>query len=374
MDIQIRQKDTTQIQKSPVLQQTAFWAEVKKKLGEYALAFHLKVKENIMNPSNTGKHVFEDDILVTIKFIDNEHSIAYIPYGPKMEPGDELQGEFLEELSESLRYFLPKHCIMIRYDLPWESQWAHEDNFFDKHNNWIGPPAKRNQEFRLNFNTNKWNLVKANSDILPSNTIFIDLKKDKNELLKKMKPKTRYNIRLSQRKGLSVRNVGLENIDIWYSLYKETASRNHIFLDDIDYFKTMLNTTSNNSLSPAEIKLLIAELNGKPLAAMFLAISGRRGTYLFGASSSVNRKCMATYALQWQAINIAKLKGCTEYDMFGVSPNPNPAHPMYGLFRFKSGFGGRLYHRMGCWDYPLQEKSYEIYKASEMSSQGYHIN
>jgi lipid II:glycine glycyltransferase (peptidoglycan interpeptide bridge formation enzyme) len=207
-----------------------------------------------------------------------------------MESGDELQGEFLEEISESLRYFLPKHCILIRYDLPWESQWANEDDFFDRHNNWIGPPAKRNQEFRLNFNTNKWNLVKANSDILPSNTIFIDLKKDKNELLKKMKSKTRYNIRLFQRKGLSVRNVGLQNIEIWYSLYKETAKRNNIFLDGINYFKTMLNTKSNNSLSPAEVELLIAGLNGKPLAAMFLAISGRRGTYLSGASSPVKKE------------------------------------------------------------------------------------
>jgi lipid II:glycine glycyltransferase (peptidoglycan interpeptide bridge formation enzyme) len=59
--------------------------------------------------------------------------------------------------------------------------------------------------------------------------------------------------------------------------------------------------------------------------------------------------------------------------MFGVAPKPDPGHPMYGLYRFKSGFGGHLFHRMGCWDYPLNMGKYEQYVTAEMHSQGYHL-
>lgn len=82
---------------------------------------------------------------------------------------------------------------------------------------------------------------------------------------------------------------------------------------------------------------------------------------------------MATYALQWEAIRRSKMKGCTEYDMFGVAPRPDPSHPLYGLYRFKTGFGGKIFHRMGCWDYPLDPKAYQAYQTSEMQSHGYHL-
>jgi lipid II:glycine glycyltransferase (peptidoglycan interpeptide bridge formation enzyme) len=103
---------------------------------------------------------------------------------------------------------------------------------------------------------------------------------------------------------------------------------------------------------------------------MFLVLSGKRATYLYGASSSTNRHLMSTYALQWDAMERAKERGCKEYDMFGVSPNPDPSHPLYGLYRFKTGFGGALFHRMGCWDYPLDGKTYEAYRTSEMAGAG----
>ena len=64
---------------------------------------------------------------------------------------------------------------------------------------------------------------------------------------------------------------------------------------------------------------------------------------------------MPTYALQWEAIRRAKAAGCLEYDMFGVAPQPDPTHPMYGLWKFKHGFGGEIFHQLGCWDYPLLE-------------------
>jgi len=131
---------------------------------------------------------------------------------------------------------------------------------------------------------------------------------------------------------------------------------------------------ARNTLSPAEVYLLIAEHDSQPLAAMFLVITGNMGTYLYGASSSQKRNFMATCAPQWKAISLAKERGCAEYDMFVISPNPDPGHPMYGLYRFKTGFGGQIYHTMGCWDYPLKEDVYPFFTALELNSQGYHIN
>ena len=83
---------------------------------------------------------------------------------------------------------------------------------------------------------------------------------------------------------------------------------------------------------------------------------------------------MASYALQWEAMNIAKEMGCTEYDMFGVAPASDPGHPLYGLYRFKSGFGGELFHSLGCWDYPFDLEKYKTFCSVELTQKGYHDN
>ncbi len=373
MEIQIERKGTRNIYRTSILQQTGFWSEVKRRQGVSPKAFDIKVKaSDIYAP--LGEHDYiVDDLLILFQPVGDDHQIAYVPYGPTIKPSEEKQGIFLEEVSESLRPHLPPKCILLRYDLVWESLWARDDSYFDDGGHWTGPPGKVNQEIRLNFETQNWNLKKANTNILPSDTVFLDLRKDEDRLLKKMKPKTRYNVRLALRKGVHVRRAGLNDLDIWYELYRETCARNGIYTEDKEYFKPVLNTTLDDASSTAKVEMLIAEIDNRALAAMFLGFSNKRATYLYGASSSKNRKHMATYALQWEAIRRAKERGCTEYDMFGVSPYPDPSHPLYGLYRFKIGFGGKLFHRMGCWDYPLHSSNYDTYLTAEMQSQGYHL-
>lgn len=111
--------------------------------------------------------------------------------------------------------------------------------------------------------------------------------------------------------------------------------------------------------------MLIAEKDDEPLAAMFLTLSSDGATYLYGASASHDRHLMAPYALQWAAIEEAKALGCASYDLFGVSPRPDPDHPMYGLYAFKSGFGGRMLHRQGSWDVSYDDEGYGAYAAME---------
>ncbi len=373
MKVIVQSKSTKNIFKTPILQQTAFWSEVKRKQGIIPKAFNLKIEaSDIYTDSEDQKNII-DDMLVLLEHVGDDFKIAYIPYGPKIKPSNDNKGLFLEKLSESLRPYLPTKCILLRYDLLWKSLWAEDDSYFDDNDNWTGPPRKANQEIRLNFDTQKWNLKKSNTNILPQDTIFVDLTKGESTLLKEMKSKTRYNIRLSGRKGISVRRTDLKELDVWYTLYKQTCKRNKMYLHKKKYFKSVLNTNATNTSSPAEVELLIAEHNQTPLAAMFLVFSGQRATYLYGASSAVKKNFMATYALQWEAMKRAKKRGCTEYDMFGVAPSPDPSHPLYGLYKFKSGFGGNLFHRMGCWDYPLNNSIYKMYLTAEMHSKGFHL-
>lgn len=367
-------KETEELYATPILQQTAFWSVVKSSLGANTLAINFTSRRPDIFPTINDQSPITSDILIILQQIDRNHSIAYVPYGPEIEPTDEFQGLFLEELSESIRSVLPSNCILIRYDLCWESYWARDKEHFDENGYWKGEPQYHAQELRFNFNTHHWNFKKAHSNILPANTIYLNLTHDKETLLGRMKPKTRYNIKLAQRKGVTIRSTGMEGIDIWYELYKETASRNNLLLNDIKYFKAVLDARADNSSSPADVSLLIAEYCGKPLAAMFLIITGNRGSYLYGASSTQHRNLMATYALQWEAILKSQQAGCTEYDMFGISPSPDPEHPLYGLYKFKCGFGGDIYHSLGCWDYPLDKKTYALFRASELRSQGYHLS
>ena len=361
MDVQVKHKNTENLNPTAVLQQSKLWSEIKKKQGICTKAF--RFADCI------------DDFLILTQDIGGNLTAGYIPYGPEYCPPEEEQGIFLEELSESLKPRLPENCIFIRYDLLWESPWAKDMNFFDSLGNWTGPPEKKNQELRLNFSTKNWNLKKANTNILPPNTVFLDIGKSEKQLLEEMKPKTRYNIRLAEKKGITVKAAGREGLETWYSLYRETCMRNSLYTHSPGYFNAVFDAKKDADMdySGNSVELLAAFYRGKPAAAMFLAFSGTRATYLYGASSSENRNLMASYALQWEAVRYARKKGLTEYDMFGIAPSPDPAHPLYGLYRFKTGFGGHIFHRMGCWDYPLDIRKYEIYQAAEINHQGYHI-
>lgn len=366
-------KETYGLFETSIVQQTAFWSEVKKKLGIESIAIDFKCQKEYLKQEKVVPHDVQSDVLLVIQRLDSNHCIAYVPYGPELSPQQEYQGRFLEELSESLRPFLPKGCIMIRYDLCWESLWAKDKSFYNENGEWNGPPEKKSQELRFNINTQFWNLFKAQTNILPSNTLYLNLKPSTEDILEQMKPKTRYNIGLSKRKGVEVRHAGIDELDVWYELYKETAIRNGIYLHDVNYFKAVLNTRASNTLSDAEVSLMIAGKEQIPLAAMFLVMSGQRASYLYGASSSANKPFMGSYALQWEAIQYAKFNGCTQYDMFGVSPASDNSHPMYGLYRFKSGFGGQMIHRMGCWDYPFDSGKYACFASLETQSQSYRV-
>ena len=320
MYIGLEPKNTDHIVKSPVFQQSAFWARLKDHQGWDTKAFRAYIDspgvyaidggyDDLQNPESEDQATQRSDLLVLIRPVGDKVSMAYIPYGPLFEPEEEGRGRCLEQLSESLRPFLPPDCLFIRYDLLWQSAWVNDDGYYDGQGAWLGPPASGVRELRMNFDTRNWKLRQAPTGILPSNTLLLDLERGNDIVLQRMKPKTRYNIRLSQRKGVRVRVSGLEELETWYGLYAQTAARNNIFLHGIEYFKTVLELKAGGTSSAANVHMLLAHKDEEPLAAMFLVIAGKRATYLYGASSSGNRNLMGTYALQWEAMQIAGRAG-----------------------------------------------------------------
>jgi lipid II:glycine glycyltransferase (peptidoglycan interpeptide bridge formation enzyme) len=370
MEIQIEPKQIIDAYSTPIVQQTSFWSKVKERLGLFSSAYEFKVRNRDIYEGVGGFSCTNADFILFFQYLNQEDYLAYVPYGPEVEPSENNQGAFLEELSEILKSYLPKNCIALRYDLNWESHWCKEEDF-DEDGTWIGLPKSEFQEIKLNYGTCNRNLRKANTNILPANTIVLDLTQKESDLLQRMKPKTRYNIKLALRKGVEVRSMGIEGLKIWYDLYHETALRNGLFINDYLYFETMFASKMEGEDNEVKVQLLVAYYDSIPLSAMFLVLSSYRATYLYGASSSQMRNVMSTYALQWKAIQIAKANNCFEYDMFGIAPSPNPSHPMYGLYKFKQGFGGEIYHQLGCWDYPIEEDKYN-FSACEMNMQGYY--
>ncbi|GAB3645525.1 peptidoglycan bridge formation glycyltransferase FemA/FemB family protein [Echinicola sediminis] len=359
-----KRKSIKYIDPTNVLPQTPFWARLKHNQGYEPKGFQVTVAEELLDPRAKSDQEINEDLLVLIKRVNDSHSFAYVPYGPKLEPLFEYQGAFLEKLSEALRPQLPSDCAFIRYDLMWQNQWADEDELYDQNGNWQGPPSPQTQEFRVNFNTKFWNLKKSVSDSLPKNTFFLDLEKKDEELLYEMRYNTRYNIRQAFKKGVEVREHGVEKLEEWYDLYEETGQRKGIEYQQKDYFLDLFEQQDDN----VSVCLLMAEYGEDIVASMFLVLSHKRATYLFGASASHQKQAMGSYALQWEAITRAKAFGCEEYDMFGCAPNLEKSHPLHGVHLYKKGFGGQLFHRMGCWDYPFVEEDYELIKARELNA------
>ncbi|WP_460054850.1 lipid II:glycine glycyltransferase FemX [Spirochaeta dissipatitropha] len=328
--------------------QSPRWARIKKEQGFPVFCFKLGVKNR------------KDTLLCIMQKGPGNTRIAYFPWSPRIQQTENYTaGQLLENLADSLATWLPENTLCLRFDLPWESPYDGP------------PPDDQCRTLRMNFGTKYHAFRKAPTDIQPTATIEIDLNKSESELLLDMKAKTRYNIRLAERRGVSVRFGTPDEIADWYSLYRQTMNRQDIPVHSIDYF-TSIYRAEMSSRTDSSFHLLLAEQNSNLLAGMLLGITGSRATYLYGASSDIGRNHMPTYALQWNAIQFSKKTGCRIYDLFGIPPDPLPSHPMYGLYQYKRGFGGQIVHRRGCWDYPLIPDVYNAAQSNEITMGGYH--
>ena len=275
-------------------------------------------------------------------------TIAYVPKGPLADYRDVPSLRALLDAILPLARKQRALCLKIEPDL--------EDD-----------PALTEQLQALGFRPSP-------QVIQPRRTILVDLTPDPEELLRRMKQKTRYNIRLAARKGVTVRAGSEADLASFYELMVTTAQRDGFGIHTRAYYEA-----AHQLFVPAgQGRLLLAEYEGQLLAGLVvlgMGGCGRGGTacYMYGASSDEHRNLMPTYALQWEAMLWAKEQGCQDYDLWGV-PDEDEAtleagftqrnDGLWGVYRFKRGFGGRLVRTAGAWDLVYAPLRYRLYSAA----------
>ncbi len=167
------------------------------------------------------------------------------------------------------------------------------------------------------------------------------------KLMENMHSKTRYNIKLAQKKGVTIREaVGKEDLPAFYAILQETAERDRFLIRGYEYFDMIWDQMVENGLA----QIFLAEYQGRIISATLALILGKKTWYLYGASSNEYRNVMPNYLIQWEMIRWAQERGCTVYDFRGVSGDLDESNPLYGLYRFKKGFNGDMIEFMGDWD------------------------
>ncbi len=201
-------------------------------------------------------------------------------------------------------------------------------------------------------------------DVQPSVTSILDLTVGKEAIAAGMKPKTRYNIRLAEKKGVTVRASAEPIIEDLERLLEQTAVRDRFSLHPLSYYAKMLEVMTGGE---AVASLAFADYDGRPLAAnVTIDFNGQR-TYLHGASSNLHRNVMAPYALHQYLIDEAIDNGMTSYDFWGVAPvGASKKHSWAGITQFKLGFGGEIVTAPGTFDVPTNMIVYGLYRASKM--------
>jgi lipid II:glycine glycyltransferase (peptidoglycan interpeptide bridge formation enzyme) len=348
-----------QVQGGDNLFQTRFWGRFKSSFGWTPRGFRYNA------PSGSGS------LLVLDREIGSGRRMAYVPHGPDLEMPSSQHGRFLEALSYRLRRELPQDCVFIRFDLPWPTPYAEAlDSRTPASED--PRPVPRVRELRMNFATSEWNLRKAPTDLLPPDTVVVDLDKGDDRILAGMSSTARYNVRMSGRRGVTVQNGAPEELPVWQRLYADTTRRHGLENHPRSYFRRLFEARRSDSRAETGLQLLFARVGESVAAAMILALSGRQALYLFGASDPRFNRLAPSHRLQWQAMQLAKRQGCTKYDLFGIPPSSNASHPAHGLLRFKTGFGGTILRRRGCWDFPFDPRLYEQLRGAELGRERFH--
>ena len=192
----------------------------------------------------------------------------------------------------------------------------------------------------------------------PPHTMIVSLSADAEAMLASFKPKHRYNIRLAERKGVTVEEV--DDATELVRLGAQTAERQRIVAYSGAAYERRLRHLE-------WCRVYVARHEGEALAAIMVARFDGRAYYLFGGSSHHRQNVMPAYAAQWAAMRAAAEAGCTEYDLWGVPPNEDPTHPWRGLWQFKAGFNGRMVAYAGAWDLVLNPAGVRLLEAADVA-------
>ena len=208
---------------------------------------------------------------------------------------------------------------------------------------------------------------KSADSIQPRTSLVIDLTPAEPAIMAAMKQKTRYNIRLAEKKGVVVRRGQAADVAIFHRLATVTAERNQFGVHSLAYYQMAFDL-----FPPDRCALFIAEIEAQPVAALLAFRQQQMAYYFYGASSNQHRNLMAPYLIQWEGMRWAKSLGCRGYDLWGI-PDADPAtleaefeqhhDGLWGVYRFKRGFGGQYVQHIGAYDFVYNPLLYQLYKA-----------
>jgi lipid II:glycine glycyltransferase (peptidoglycan interpeptide bridge formation enzyme) len=189
------------------------------------------------------------------------------------------------------------------------------------------------------------------------NTVLLDIRPEEDALLANMKQKTRYNIRLAEKRGVVVRPGSGEDLPALARMYAETADRDGFLIRSEEYYLDVWSAMLRAGLAQP----LIAEVDGLPVSALILFHFADRGWYFYGMSRALHREKMPNQLLQWEAVRWLRARGYAYYDFWGAPDDFIESDPMWGVFQFKLGFGGEVVRSAGAWDFPGSPLRYGVY-------------
>lgn len=271
--------------------------------------------------------------------------MGYIPHGPIV---DWANTELVEVLFNQLDWAIYENRAGILKFEPYV---------------WQGSDAQANWQAAIK----KYDLVTDTDTIQPPRTMTIDLTPSLAEIMQGFKSKTRYNIRLAGRKGVTVREATAADLPKFNALMQQTGERNDFGVHAPQYYAD----TYDFFAERGDATILLAEFEGNPLAGVLLIKNGDQAVYLAGGSSNEERNRMPTYAIQWAAIEWAKAQGCSYYDLWGL-PDAEPdeleaqfqerSDGLWGVYRFKRGFDGDIVRTVGSADKVYNKLVYRMYR------------
>jgi len=272
--------------------------------------------------------------LLLVKNIFAGMKLAYIPKGPVGE-------HWLNLWQEVDTFCRNEHVVFLKVE---PDYWENEQEIIQKELPSFHPNAPT---------------------IQPRRTITISLKGNETDWLGRMKQKTRYNIRLAEKKDITV--IESSKVNTFLELLHATGKRDAFEIHADAYYQRAFDIFKSAGLCA----LLIATYAQKPLAGLMVFKFGKRAWYLYGASNDQERNRMPTYLLQWEAMRWAKAQGCEEYDLWGIPDAPEEVlekdfnsrnDGLWGVYRFKRGFGGEIKRSVGAFDRIYNQPLYHAYR------------
>ncbi len=302
------------------LLQTGSWGELKSSFG--------------WNPIRIVQQ--DDGVQILFKSLPGGFSIGYIPKGPVGKLSDEL-------ITEIDRVCREERAVFLKLE---PDEWEGNTTILkDEMAGW-----------------------RPSRTIQPRRTILLDLNQSENDLLAAMKQKTRYNIRLAEKKEIVVKPS--DDVDSFHKMMLITGSRDGIGAHSRSYYEKAYRLFHETD----QCELFFAYFGDIPIAAVMIFATGKTAWYVYGASTEVERNRMPTYLLQWEAIRWARQRGFKTYDFWGIPDveeeelestfaNKGSHEGLWGVYRFKRGFGGEIKRAIGAWDRVYNPVLYTAYTA-----------